>query len=366
MTLAMTQIDSISEAKPGAANSAAMTSGSLAALLGGELVGSADIAVHGVAGIDHASSGDVTFIRSAKYAALWAKSHASVAVLVRGVDVPPTGEGRAIVIVTNADDAQLKILSALAPAKAAPARGVDPTAKVDPTASIDPAASIGPMCTVGPGAKIGARSVLVHGVYVGAEASVGTDTVFGPSVSLLDRCVIGNHCNVAASVVIGADGFGYTMQPHPSGRGRYLVHIPHLGNVVIGDHVDIGSGTCIDRAKFGSTSIGSGTKIDNLVQIGHNCRIGQSCIICGQVGLSGSVTLGNGVMLAGKVGVADNITIGNMARVGANGGVMNDIPAGETWLGAPAMPAKEAARNLALFRRLSSVLKKLKIGDLSH
>lgn len=361
MPLTMTQPDSISETKP-----AGMTSGSLAALLGAELVGSPEVPVRGVGAIDHAAPGDVTFIRSGKYAALWDKSKASVAVLVRGVELPTTGEGRAILIVANADEAQLKILSAMAPAAHTPAPGIDPTAKVDPSASVDPTASIGPMCTVGPGATIGARSVLVHGVYIGAGASVGSDTVLGPSVSLLDRCVIGNNCNVAASVVIGAAGFGYTMQPHPTGRGKYLVHIPHLGNVVIGDHVDIGSGTCIDRAKFGSTTIGSGTKIDNLVQIGHNCRIGLSCIICGQVGLSGSVTLGNGVMLAGKVGVADNITIGSMVRVGANAGVMNDIPANETWLGAPAMPAKEAARNLALFRRLSAVLKKLKIGDLSH
>ena len=117
----------------------------------------------------------------------------------------------------------------------------------------------------------------------------------------------------------------------------------------------------IDRAKFGSTSIGSGTKIDNLVQIGHNCRIGRSCIICGQVGLSGSVTLGDGVQLAGRVGVTDNIHIGAMARVGASAGVMNDIPSGQTWLGAPAMPVKEAARNMALFRRLSQIMKKVKV-----
>jgi len=344
------------------ASGGAMTAGKLAELLKGELLGSADVAITGISAIDQSRPGDLTFIRSPKYAQMWDRSKASVAIVVREVGPPKSvAEGRALILVADADLAQLTILSALAPAKAATTPGIDPTAKVDPTATIDPTARIGPMCVVGARAKIGARTHLVSGVHVGEDATIGQDTEIGPGSSIMARCVVGNDCHIAGCVVIGAEGFGYTMQPHASGRGKYLVHIPHIGNVTIGDHVDIGANTCIDRAKFGSTSIGSGTKIDNLVQIGHNCRIGRSCIICGQVGLSGSVTLGDGVQLAGRVGVTDNIHIGAMARVGASAGVMNDIPSGQTWLGAPAMPVKEAARNMALFRRLSTIMKKVKL-----
>jgi UDP-3-O-[3-hydroxymyristoyl] glucosamine N-acyltransferase len=157
-------------------------------------------------------------------------------------------------------------------------------------------------------------------------------------------------------VVIGADGFGY--RPAPDGRG--LAHIPHVGTVEIGDFVDVGANSCIDRAKFGATTIGSGTKIDNLVQIAHNCRIGRSCILCGQVGLAGSVVLGDGVVLGGAASVADHLTLGAGVRIAARSGVMNDIPAGETWVGLPAAPAGESMRNYAAFRRLGEMAQKLK------
>lgn len=351
--------------QPDASPTGLMTAGKLAELLSGELLGAAETPITGIGAIDQARPGDLTFIRSTKFAQMWERSKASVAVLAREVGPPRTvAEGRALILVNDVDEAQLIILKALAPAQQSPVPGIDASAKIDPTASIDPGAQIGPMCVIGPRVKIGARTHLISGVRVGEDASIGHDTVVGPGSAIMERCVIGNNCNIAGCVVIGADGFGYTMQSHPSGRGKYLVHFPHIGNVVIGDHVDIGANTCIDRAKFGSTSIGSGTKIDNLVQIGHNCRVGRSCVICGQVGLSGSVTLGDGVQLGGRVGIADNLHIGSMARIAASSGVMNDVPAGQTWMGTPALPAKEAARNLALFRRLSQILKKVKIDGL--
>lgn len=338
------------------------TAGWLRELLGAELFGNADAPVRSVAAIDQAHEGDVTFIRSAKYAALWDKSGASVAVVHRELGPPRTlGDGRAVLLVDDTDAAQLRILTAMAPQGPSRAPGIDASARVSSGASVHPEAFVGPMCVIEEGALVGPRSVLVANVYVGPGARVGEGSRLGPHTTLHERCVVGNHCSIGASVVIGGEGFGYSLQQHPSGRGKYLVHIPHLGNVVIGDHVDIGSGTCIDRAKFGSTTIGSGTKIDNLVQIGHNCRIGRSCIICGHVGLSGSVTLGDGVQLGGKVGIADNITIGAMSRIGASAGVMNDVPPNQTWLGTPAGPAKETARNLALLRKLSTVLKKMKV-----
>jgi UDP-3-O-[3-hydroxymyristoyl] glucosamine N-acyltransferase len=147
--------------------------------------------------------------------------------------------------------------------------------------------------------------------------------------------------------------------PKPTGPHDAVLKIPHIGNVQIGDAVEIGANSCVDRGKFGATTIGDGTKIDNLVQIGHNCRIGKCCLICGHVGLSGSVTLGDGVILAGKVGVSDGITIGAGARVGANSGVMNDVPTGETWFGAPAMPAGTQRRNMVVLRDIAERMKAL-------
>jgi len=175
-------------------------------------------------------------------------------------------------------------------------------------------------------------------------------------VAIGQRCHIGRDCLLHAGVVIGADGFGFAADD--SGRG--IAKVPHIGNVTIGDHVEIGANTCIDRAKFGSTSIGDGTKIDNLVQIAHNCRIGKCCLICGQSGLSGSVTLGDGVILAGNVGVADNLTLGAGARVGGRSSVNNDIPPGETWLGTPAQPIREAGMNMAVYRDLARHIRELR------
>ncbi len=169
-----------------------------------------------------------------------------------------------------------------------------------------------------------------------------------PHVSVLDRCIIGNDCVLHAGVAIGADGFGY--RPSPDGRG--LLKIPHIGNVVIGDHVEIGANSCVDRAKFGSTTVGNGTKIDNLVQIAHGCRVGRSCIICGQTGMAGSVIVGDGVIIGGGVGVADNVEIGSGARIAALSGVTGNVPAGQTWMGAPAAPAGEWRRTYAAMRRM--------------
>jgi len=157
-------------------------------------------------------------------------------------------------------------------------------------------------------------------------------------------------------VVIGADGFGY----RPSVDGRSLVKIPHIGNVVIGDGVEIGANSTIDRGKFGSTRIGDGTKIDNLVMIGHNCEIGRSCILCAFVGLSGSVVLGDGVTLAGAAGVADNCQIGDGATLGGGAGVIGNVPPGVTWTGMPARDARKYMRNIAALDRLPEILKKLK------
>lgn len=332
-----------------------LTTGRLAALVGGELSGSPDLAITGIEAIECAGPGMVTFIREPAFAAKWGESRATAALVTRGVEVPAfDGSKRAVIVVESADAAVVAVLSALAPAAARPAPGVHATAFVDAAAKVDRAATVGPLCVVGPGAEVGAGAVLVASVTIGARAKVGAGSVLHPGVVVGDRCIVGESCILQPGVKIGADGFGYI----PGKDG--IVKIPHIGNVVIGRQVEIGANTCIDRAKFGSTSVGDGTKIDNLVQIGHNCRVGRHCLICGQCGLSGSVTVGDGVILAGGVGVADNLTIGAGARIGASSGVMNDIPAGESWLGSPAMPIRDAAQNYAMFRDLAKHIRELR------
>jgi UDP-3-O-[3-hydroxymyristoyl] glucosamine N-acyltransferase len=164
-----------------------------------------------------------------------------------------------------------------------------------------------------------------------------------------ERCVIGRYCIFHPNVSIGADGFGY--RPSPDGRG--LIKIPHIGNVIIGDGVEIGSGSCVDRGKFSSTIIGDGTKIDNLVQIGHNCKLGRSCVMAGNSGLAGSVTLGDGVIIGGSASISDHVAIGNGAVVGGASSVMRDVPDGKTVLGYPAVDAREALKQWAILRKLA-------------
>lgn len=322
------------------------TTGTIAQYLGAQLVGPLDIEIQGFETLDRAAPGHLTFIRSASYAHQWPASKASAAIVTSGIAADP-GPGRAFIVVPNADLALAKLLEFVAP-KPAYTPGVHPTAAVDPSATLGQGVSIGPNCTIGPRTTVGDGAVLIANVALGADVAIGRGTILHPGVVVGDRCRVGQACIFYGGVIIGADGFGYL--PAPNGRG--IVKIPHVGNVEIGDAVEIGANSCIDRAKFGSTVIGSATKIDNLCQIGHNCRIGRACLICGLAGIGGSVTIGDGVVIAGHVGIADNLKIGDRAVIAAKSGVMNDIPAGETWWGFPAQPAKRMARSMAVLRNL--------------
>lgn len=333
----------------GKAAAPAWTAGAVAALLSAELVGPADLPLTGFDAIEKAGPGALTFIRSPDFASMWTMSKASAAVVTRGVNVPghdPTR--RALLIVPNADLAVVRLLGAIAPASPKAEAGIDPSASVHAGAEVAEDASIGPHCTVEEGAKIGSGAVLVAGVYVGRGSSVGAGSVLMPGVSVLERCHVGRRCVLNPGVVIGADGFGYV--PAPGGKG--LVKVPHIGGVRIEDDVEIGANSCVDRGKIGDTTIGAGTKIDNLVQIAHNCRVGRACIICGMCAIAGSVEVGDGAVFAGGVRVVDNVKIGAGAKIGAGSGVMDDIPEGEEWLGSPARRATETLADWAAIRRL--------------
>lgn len=333
------------------------TTGSLASTLSAELQGPADLPIERLDTLDRAGPGALSFIRSAAFASQWAGSRAPAALVSRGVQVPGhDASTRALLVVPDADLALNTVLELFAPKPHRPPVGVHPSAVIDRSAELGQGVSIGPCCTVGPGARIGDGVVLMSNIAVGAQASIGRGTVLHPCVVIGDRCTVGQGCTLYGGVIIGADGFGY--RPAPDGRG--VVKVPHIGTVEIGDAVEIGANTSIDRAKFGATVIGSGTKIDNHVQIGHNTRIGRACLICGMAGIAGSVTIGDGVIVAGHVGIADNLTIGAGARIGAKSGVMNDVPAGATWWGFPALDARDAARNYALIRNLVELTRRVR------
>ena len=248
-----------------------------------------------------------------------------------------------------------ELLRLFAPPPLLPDAGVHPTAWVHPDASIGRDVRIGPHVSVDRGASIGDRVVLYGGVRICGEAHVGDDSILHSNTVVRERCRLGRRVITHQNVSIGADGFGFERAPDGSG----LLRVPQIGTVELCDDVEIGAATCIDRAKFGTTVIGAGTKIDNLVQVAHNCRIGSSCVIAALSGLAGSVTVGDGVCIGGAVAVSPHVTIGSGATIGACSGVMRDISPGQTCLGTPATEVREALRQAAALQRLPAWMREV-------
>ncbi|MCC6321877.1 MAG: UDP-3-O-(3-hydroxymyristoyl)glucosamine N-acyltransferase [Phycisphaerales bacterium] len=339
------------------AASGGLTAASIAVAVGGELVGPRDLAIRDASGLEHAGPGSLSFIRSAKFAAGWASSKAAAALVSRGISVPGHDPSRrALIIVDNADLAMVKVLSLLKPPDHRPAESDRTRASVDPTASIGRGVTVGINTVIGPRARIGDGCVIHANVTIGADVTIGPATTLHPGVVVYDRCTIGAQCTLHAGVVIGADGFGYV--PDPQGRG--LIKVPHVGTVEIGNAVEIGANSCIDRGKFGATTIGDGSKIDNLVQVGHNVRVGRSCIVCGMTGIGGSAIIEDGAVIAGQVGIQDGRRVGARATISAMTGVMSDVPAGQVCFGIPAAPITEQMRAQVALRYLSEHMKQVK------
>ncbi|MCC6661820.1 MAG: UDP-3-O-(3-hydroxymyristoyl)glucosamine N-acyltransferase [Phycisphaerales bacterium] len=333
------------------------TTGSIAKLLGAVPEGPDDLPITGVEALSHAAPGHLTFLRSAEFAAQWSGSGASAALVAAALEVPGhDATRRTLLRVPDADLAMIRALELFAPPPAAAEPGVHPTAVVDPAARLGRGVSIGPHCLVGAGTTLGDGVVLEHAVTLGRGVGIGPGTLLRAGVTILDRCTVGARCILHPGVIVGTDGFGY--RPAPDGRG--VVKIPHIGYVRIEDDVEIGANSCIDRGKFGPTVIGAGTKIDNLVQIAHNCVVGRACLIAGQAALAGSVTLGDGVILGGQVGVADNLRIGPGAVLAAQSGVTGHLAGGLTYLGTPARPIRETRRIYAGVRRIEAMLERLR------
>ncbi len=317
-----------------------LTVSELAALVGGQLASDADgsLKLSGAAALAEAVPGEVTFFGNPKYLPQLRASKASVAL------VPAAFAEEVPAICIRCENPTLafsKVVEKFAPPPVRFAPGVHPTAYVASTATLGEGVSVQPHAVIEDGAVIGAGTVIGAQSFIGHSAQVGRDCLIHPHVTVSFRCKVGDRVILHSGVVLGSDGFGFEFQ-----NGRHM-KIPQVGIVQVDDDVEIGANTTVDRARFGRTWIGAGTKIDNLVQIAHNVVIGKHCIICSLAGISGSTRLGNYVTLAGQVGTVGHIEIGDQAIVGAQAGVSKSLPGGQTYIGSPAIPAREFKEQIA-------------------
>jgi UDP-3-O-[3-hydroxymyristoyl] glucosamine N-acyltransferase len=324
------------------------TTEEISKLIDGQVVGDSAAILKNFATIENAQSGDLTFAENEEFFSR-AEQSAATAIIA---DKRFSSAKKTLIQVPNARVAFAKALALFFPEPKF-AAGIHPTAVVAATAKIDPTAHVGPHCVIGERVSLGARAVLQAGNFVGDDSKLAEDVNLFPNVTVYARSVIGNRVRIHSSSVIGSDGYGY-VQDGPIHR-----KVPQIGNVVIDDDVEIGAGVMIDRGALGSTVIGKGTKIDNLVQVAHNVQIGEGSLLCAQVGIAGSAKLGNSVILAGQVGVAGHLNIGNQVIVGAKSGVMHDIPDGQKWMWIPAQPDRDVKRQLIAIQRLPELLKRV-------
>ncbi len=333
------------------------TIGEIAIRLGATVRGADDIVISGLNTPAEAASGDLTFLGTAAYATLWTKSRAAAAVVTAEL-LPEldANDSRPVLVVGSPEVAMVQALELFQRPEVYPDEGVHSMAWVHPGATLGAHVRIGPHVSVDRDAKIGDHVVLQPGVRIHAGVVIGAYSILHANTVVRQECVIGRRVIIHQNASIGADGFGY----RPSPDGRALMKMPHIGNVVIDDDVEIGANSCVDRAKFGSTVIGSGTKIDDLCMIAHNVRIGRSCVLAGRTSISGSVTIGDGVQMAGGSGAADHITIGSGARVGAASIALRDIPPGATWLGYPADEAGAVKRQWVALKQLPALIRRLR------
>ena len=321
----------------------------LAGLVGGTLVG-AGVAIGGASTLETAGPDDLTLIDALDKLPLLGKSRAAAAIVPRNAG--PLD--RPTVEVDDVHAAFATVVSRLRPPRPRVRIGVSPLASVDPTATIGADVDIHPHATVGAGAVIGAGCTIHPGACIMAGCRLGAGTVVFPNAVLYEETRVGCRCLIHAGAVLGGYGFGYKS----TASGHALS--PQLGWVELGDDVEIGAGTTIDRGTYGPTCVGSGTKIDNLVMIAHNCRLGRHNMICSQVGVAGSTTTGDWVVMAGQVGVRDHVHIGDKAVLGARSGVSNDVPPGITVLGEPAIELRDRKLQLATMSKLPEMRKDLK------
>jgi len=322
----------------------------LARRVGGTVAGDGSVPISGIASVDEAGPNALTFATDERY--LTAALAGRAAAVLVDASIPLQESAKPLIVVENARHALAKLLAALRPQRPqGPFR--HPTAVVEEGATIEDGVYLGAHSYVGRGARIGRDSVLGAGAYVGDEAAVGVACWLHPHASLMERCVIGNRVVLHAGSVIGSEGFGWAFI-----EGR-LERIPQVGNVVLDDDVEIGANTCVDRAQTGSTTIGRGTKIDNLVQIGHNCRIGKHSAFAAMVGLAGSTIVGDYVMVGGQSAFKGHVTVGSRVRIAGNTMIWGDVPDGASVSGAPAQNHRDELRQQVWLRNLGKLYERV-------
>jgi UDP-3-O-[3-hydroxymyristoyl] glucosamine N-acyltransferase len=328
----------------------------LAALTGGRLASGIDGSkvVRGVASLAEAAEGDITFLGSPQYRPLLTTCTATVALVPEDFAhvVPPI-----LIRCEHPAMAFAKVLEAFAPPPIELPRGIHPTAIIGKDVILGANVNIQAYSVIEDRAVIGERTTIGAHAYIGQDVQVGDDCFFHPRVTIMHRCTVGHRAIFHSGVVIGADGFGFEFRD-----GKH-VKVPQNGIVEVGNDVEMGANTCVDRARFGRTAIGDGSKLDNLVQIGHNVRLGNHDIICAQVGIAGSVRLGSYVTIAGKVGINGHITIGDKAMVGGFSGVVKSLAPNGIYIGFPAVPAQEWKEQLVYMRQIGPIKKRLEVVE---
>lgn len=334
------------------ASAGAFALGALAEEIGGRVHGNPALVLSGVKALEDAGPADLSLLTQPRYRDAALASRAGALLAAPAWEADPQLASRNLLLADDPALALARVLRLFHP-QAAAEPGIHPTAVVEEGASIDPTARIGPYAVVGQSSAVGPCAVLEAHVVVGKSCRIGAGAVLHPHVVLYDRVEVGDRAEIHAGTVLGADGFGYA-----TSRG---VHhkVPQVGRVVIEAEVEIGANSAVDRATLGETRIGAGTKVDNLVQVGHNVRVGKASILCGQAGIAGSTRLGDGVVLAGQAGVAGHLEVGNGVQVAAKSALLQSASAGQ-FAGIPAVELGAWRRQVAALPRLSEILRRLR------
>jgi UDP-3-O-[3-hydroxymyristoyl] glucosamine N-acyltransferase len=331
-------------------NCTTLTVEQLAQRIDAQLIGNGAALIRGVGAIDDAADDTITFVSDQKHIAKLAGSKAAAVIVAKTID----GCAKPQLVVKNVDATLIATMKIFAPKLTPPAACIHPSAVIEKTAEISQTALIGAGAYIGHNVKIGNETCIGAGCSIGENSVVGNNCRLDANTVVYHNCIIGNNVIVQANTTIGSVGFGYSFFD-----GRHNL-IPHNGGVIIEDYVEIGANCCVDRAKFGNTVIGAGSKVDNLVQIAHNVVIGKCCLIVAQVGIAGSCKLGNGAVLGGQTAVAPHCAIGDGTMLAARTAVVADLPAGQKMAGSPAVEIREALRIVMAQQRLPELLKQVK------
>ncbi|MBR4592896.1 MAG: UDP-3-O-(3-hydroxymyristoyl)glucosamine N-acyltransferase [Elusimicrobiaceae bacterium] len=327
----------------------------IAQITGAEASGKTDTLITRLCALEDAQEGGICYLVSTEKKELLAQLKASAVILPLEAKTQDVSFAGAKLYAKNPEWAFILLMKYIDAARTKHTPGIHPTAVISPKAKLGENVCVGAYTVIEDGTTIGDNTVIFPQCYIGKDVTIGKNCYIYPQVVIREDCVLKDYVILQAGAKIGADGFGFTFH-----EGRHQ-KIPQIGNVVLGNDVEVQANACIDRAKIASTTIGDNTKIDNLVQVGHNVRVGMSNIFCAQVGIAGTTDIGNGVILAGQVGLAGHMKIGDRVQVGAQSGVIGSLPAGQAYFGYPAIPQKEALKQMAILRKLPEMYKEFKL-----